>query len=348
MKIAIIAPSPVPFQIGGVEKFAVGLQDAFLKNTNHLTELIKLPVDERTFGKTLKAYRSFSKLNLDHFDLVISLKYPAWMVKHRNHICYMTHRLRGVYDCFPGEINPKRYIRELPQANKLGGIYMRKIIHYLDNKALSSQRIKHFLCISETVKKRLEYFPNQAPVKVVYPFSTLSGFNSKQGKYFLTVSRLDSAKRIDLIIKAFKKIKGDTKLLIAGTGPLEDYLKDIAKTDNRIEFQGFISDRHLIDLYASAIAVVFIPAHEDLGLITIEAMKSKKPVITAKDSGGSLEFVKDGYNGMIIDDENDLAKSIQKFVDDKELSSRLGENAYKTVSGITWEETIKQILMVAE
>ena len=57
----------------------------------------------------------------------------------------------------------------------------------------------------------------------------------------------------------------------------------------------------LADLYADALLVPFVPKHEDYGLITIEAFKSGKPVLTCTDSGETLEFVRDGHNGYVVE-----------------------------------------------
>lgn len=112
MKIAIVAPSAVPFLVGGAEKLWWGLLHAINQHTPHHAELIKLPSPEQGFWELMASYRSFSRLDLGHFDLVISTKYPAWMVAHRNHSCYLQHRLRGLYDTYhltglpttPGEV----------------------------------------------------------------------------------------------------------------------------------------------------------------------------------------------------------------------------------------------------
>lgn len=341
MKIAIVAPSPVPFQMGGVEKLAIGLQLGFLKYTEILPEIIKLPVDERTLGGTVRAYRSFKNLNLDYFDAIISIKYPAWMVEHRNHICYMTHRLRGVYDSFPGEVTIGRYLKELPHACRLGGIYMRKVVHMMDDKALATDRIRRYLCISETVRSRNEYYPEGVDVQVVVPAPLMEGFYSQPGEYFLSVSRLDGPKRTDLIIKAFKQVETDKRLKIVGTGSQETALKMLAADDSRVEFLGHKSDIELLDLYARSLAVVFVPQDEDLGFITIEAMKSGKPVITCIDSGGSLEFVVDGVNGVITNpNAESLAQAIQRIVDDPEYAGGLGAKALASVEYINWENTV--------
>ncbi|MBQ7609416.1 MAG: hypothetical protein IJU76_15845 [Desulfovibrionaceae bacterium] len=92
--IAIVAPSAVPFQIGGAEKFWLGLHRALASYSGCAVELIKLPCPESTFPEVVQSYKTFSGLDLAHFDMVISSKYPAWMVPHHNHVVYLQHTLR--------------------------------------------------------------------------------------------------------------------------------------------------------------------------------------------------------------------------------------------------------------
>ena len=100
MKIAIVSPSPVPFTIGGAENLMWGLCENINKYTKHQAELIKLPTKEHSFWELIESYYTFYKLDLSHFDLVISSKYPSWMVQHNNCVCYMMHTLRGLYDTY--------------------------------------------------------------------------------------------------------------------------------------------------------------------------------------------------------------------------------------------------------
>ena len=101
MKIAIIAPSPVPYTVGGAEKLWWGMLDAFRRYSDHEVELLKTPTRESTFSELLDSYNYYARLDLNHFDLVISTKYPAWMVWHDNHWVYLQHKLRGLYDTYP-------------------------------------------------------------------------------------------------------------------------------------------------------------------------------------------------------------------------------------------------------
>ena len=383
MKVVLAAPSPVDFLIGGAEKLFMGMLSNLNRLSIHDIELIKIPCKDQDFWTLMEGYKKFSELNLDHFDMVITTKYPAWMIKHHNHIIYTQHTCRGIYDLYHlskksadwkktvkkdnrlnkldklFDMKPDRLILEdffeelehlrtieisLPKRTfEFPGPLTRKIIHFLDSIALlqnSSSRpygIKSYYAISKNVAQRKKYFPDGVSVKIIHHPSDLENFSSKSHDFIFTASRLESLKRIDLLIKAFKKVKTGIRFLIAGTGGQMNRLKELAKKDNRIEFLGFITDKELVDYYSKALFVPFIPYDEDYGLITIEAMKSKKAVLTTSDSGGVNEFVKNKYNGIIADpDEDSLCRAMQYFVDHKKETIKMGENASQAVSHINW------------
>lgn len=382
MNIAVVGPSPVPFMMGGIEYFQQGLVRYINELTSHSCELVKLPTKENSFWDLIDSYRSFYELDLSHFDMVISLKYPAWMVQHRNHVCYMAHRLRGLYDTYhlsglPEDFSSKyeiireflnymEYEKNPPDLNTFFAYldeirackenlpedyfsfpypFIRKIVKYMDDFALSRDRIKKYCTISNTVKHREDYFPEDSKVYVIYPPSYIEGFKCDRFDYLFTISRLDAPKRVDLIIKAMGYIDANIKLKIAGTGPQEKYLRELASGDDRIEFLGFRSVNEVINLYANALAVIFVPYQEDFGYVTFEAMMSSKPVITCTDSGGPTEIVVDGINGFVVEPTPEkLAEKINFLVRNKSVAIEMGRKGKETVEHITWESTISKLL----
>ncbi len=337
MKIGIVAPSPVPFTIGGAENLHWGLLQYINRHTPDQAELIKLPSPEGNLRDLVASYRRFCRLDLSHFDLLISTKYPAWMVSHDNHVCYMLHRLRGLYDTYYLCDQPEAYEGTDPsvlsltdfmrrnrgrraalaeffqrwddvcrriddhtgeqRAFRFPGPLAREVVHFLDGIGLSPGAIRKYAAISANVAGRRDYFPQPERVQVIYPPSNLKGFRRGPGEHFFTVSRLDGPKRIDLLIKAMRLAKADMPLKIAGTGPHRDRLRRLAGGDDRIEFLGFVNDDRVVDCYSRSLAVLFAPYDEDYGLVTVEAMMCAKPVITVTDAGGPNEFVEDGRTG---------------------------------------------------
>ncbi len=379
MKIAIVAPSGVPYAVGGAEKLWWGMLNAFRRFSDHEVELIKLPAPERNFAEVIASYRQFSELNLDHFDRVISTKYPAWMVRHDNHHVYLQHTLRGLYDTYPEHLSkdiqdwpePLARLRELlgeppspdlraavfdeiEQAQCHGdwqhwfafpGPLSRAVIHWLDRSALQPGLINKFMAISHNVAGREGYFPAYVPVQVIHHPSDLVAVNPQSGDYLFTASRLDSPKRIDLLIRAVRQVEGDMQLRIAGAGPDEDRLRQIAGDDERIQFLGRITDDEIARQYAGALAVGFVPADEDYGLITLEALQAGKPVISCTDSGGVEELIADGETGWLCAPEPaDLAQRLQWLYSDPDQARQMERACLERGRQVNWRDTLNRLL----
>jgi glycosyltransferase involved in cell wall biosynthesis len=383
MKIAVVGPSPVPYTIGGMEKLLWQMTEKINQLTSHQAEIIKLPSREDSFWSLLDSYYAFWKLDLSHFDMVISTKYPSWMISHPNHICYMIHKLRGLYDTYhltglPREVNnscthTKKLLEFLDSTwnkpdikqfwevineyrtygNKIPadsltfpGPLIRKIIHYLDNGALASSCIKRYYTMSQTVANREGYFPGNVKVVIANPPSANDSIgNITYGNYFFTVSRLDNAKRVNLLVEAMKEIKYDVRLVIAGAGSDEDRLKYLARSDERIEFRGFCSDEEVANLYANCLAVLYVPYEEDYGLVTVESFLRSKPVITCSDSGGTTEFVIDGENGFVVPpNSNYLAKRMRYLYDNREEAMIMGASGLQRIKSINWTNFIRTLI----
>ena len=387
MRIGIVAPSPVPFAVGGAENLFWGLQDYINSETSHQCELVKVPSREMNFWELAESYEKFLTFDVAHFDVVISTKYPSWMVSHNRHVCYMLHTLRGLYDTYHFCKLPEQFNWETAEFSKLKnymsvlktpgkhnieiiellrglrdvwdrsdnrdafafpGPLIRELVHALDAYGLSSERMTRCAAISRNVRSRPNYFPVGTDVSVIYPPPRLQGYYCGSDEYLFTVSRLDQPKRVGLLIDAMQYVRADIPLLIAGTGPDDNRLRALAERDDRIQFLGFVRDRELRDYYADALAVPFVPYDEDYGLVTIEAMRSSKPVLTALDSGGPNEFVRNGETGYSVSpDPEALAERIDYLCSHRDEARRMGKNGQDLVRGINWKSVSDGLLSLA-
>ena len=375
MNIAIAAPSPVPFQVGGAERLFWGLQAHINNYTPHNAELVKIPCLDRRFWPLIRGYKAFWELNLDHFDMVISTKYPAWAVSHPNHHLYLQHTCRGVYDlyhlkglplqydipghCFEG-LNRLLYEKPRPgliqsMLDELLGLEFgtadsdvwsfpgpltRAVIHWLDSACMHPMEIVSYNAISANVARRRDYFPPGSRVRVVHHPSNYSGYRSLSQEFIFTLSRLENLKRIDLLLDAFFLVDTDVRLLIAGTGGQEKRLRRKAARDPRVEFLGYVSDEQALEYYARSIFVPFVPWDEDYGLITLEAMSSGKAVLTVSDSGGVAEMVEHGHTGLVVEpDASELARAMTRLLQDPELTRDMGRRAGEKAGRVSWEKT---------
>lgn len=385
MDIAIVAPCPIPYMIGGAENLCSGLQRHLNEHTPHQAEIIKLPSRELSFWELIESYRIFSELDLTGFDLVVSSKYPAWMVSHPNHVVYMLHRLRGLYDTYDVMNLPPDYadpppavldlrafmaghaerrealpeffervaaLRHAPGVREdlfaFPGPFIRELVRFLDAIGLAPSAIRRYGAISAAVGERGGYFPPGADVFVAHPPTGLEGLHGGRGRYLFTVSRLDLPKRLELLIAAMGQVSARVDLRIAGTGPDEARLRELAAGDPRITFCGRVGSAELAELYAGARAVAFIPYLEDFGLVTLEAMLAGKPVITCTDSGGTAELVTDGVNGLVVEPQAEaLAAAIERLWSSRREARRMGEAARQRAARVTWDGVVEQLTAAA-
>lgn len=384
MKIAVVAPGSVPYTIGGAEKLWWGLVDHINSLTSYDAELVKLSSPERTFPELMASYRRFSELDLSRFDRIISTKYPAWMVDHPDHVVYMQHKLRGLYDAYhfcgkPKQLDPdslktapaplqalmdfsqhsdpdremlpefwsklEAALAVAPEWFVFPGPITRRLVHFLDGIGLRRSAITKYCAISENVAGREHYFPLGVAPEVIHHPSDLPEFKNTGADYIYTVSRLDGPKRIDLLLDAFMKTKDDVEFRIAGEGPQEQELKRRAAGDPRVRFLGRVSDAETIAQYAGAIFIPFIPYDEDYGLITYEAMRSEKAVLTTFDSGGPNELVEHGVNGLVVNADPDaLAEAMRELLADRDRTAAWGRQAARAVRHISWSNTVSALL----
>jgi len=252
----------------------------------------------------------WGSLDLTAYDLIISS--ASWAVtkgfekkKGATEICYCHTPPRYLY----GYDTSRRFDGVM---GKLVSFYRLLVNHFmLQYDFKQAQKVDYFVANSEEVKRRIEKFYRRGST-VIYPPVELPklGASTSDRNYYLTGGRLTAAKNFDLIIKVFNKL--GLPLQIYGSGPLEKYLKSMAK-DN-IKFLGKVSDEQMANLYGGAKAFVLAQKDEDFGMTAVEAMSFGTPVIAFK-GGGYLESVIDGKTGLFFSelDSESLSSAVEKF-----------------------------------
>jgi hypothetical protein len=135
---------------------------------------------------------------------------------------------------------------------------------------------------------------------------------------FLYVGRLDEEKRVDVLIRAMRKVKNQhIQLLIAGDGSKEKMiyrLVDDLNLSDRIKFIGRVERSQVANLLRDADVFVMPGDGESLSIATLEAMACGLPVIAAN-SMALPELVRTAKNGLLFQpgDENDLARKMDEM-----------------------------------
>lgn len=318
---------------------------AQLRLRGHLVELVNIPFRWYPKEEILKGYLAWRMINLEEsegqtIDRVIALKFPAFAVHHTHKITWLVQQFRQAYDLYGTEYSHF----DGSQADS----DLRQAIWQMDTQTLGES--KRIFTISENVGKRLRQF-NRLESQALYPPPALDGQfrNTGYGDYVFSISRLNRMKRVDLLVQAMGKVETPVRCRIAGQGEELAALKRLAHrlgVEKRIDFLGFVSDEEALALYAGALVVYYAPLDEDYGLATVEALKSRKPVLTTSDSGGILEFVKNGVSGFVTPpgDPGALAQQIDALYADRAIAERLGTAGQQAVASIGWDVTIETLL----
>ncbi len=142
-------------------------------------------------------------------------------------------------------------------------------------------------------------------------------------------------KGVDLLVKAAKYLKSDFWMTIVGRGPYESSLRMLIESSpvsHKIRFKGFSLD--MPSEYEEA-DIVAVPSvwMEPFGLVGIEAFSYGKPVV-AFDSGGISEWLRDGYNGLLVEkyDPRLLAEKLDELISNPAKAKLLGKNGYRTIN----------------
>lgn len=325
-RIAIVAAVPPSGEQGGAERFFEGLSTA-LAESDLQVEVLKVISDESSYERIQESYLRFYDLNLSQFDGVISSKAPSYVIRHRNHVCYLVHTMRVFYDMFE---------REFPKPTpELWS--QRRAVQALDTAALRRLPAGKRLAIGREVAERLQRY-NGLDAGVMHFPSTLTGLHQGAFRHIFLPGRLHRWKRVDLAIDAMRHVSAPVELVIAGSGEDEAMLRSRAGNDSRIRFTGRVSEEELKALYADALAVLFLPEREDLGLVTLEAFGAHKPVITCNDSGEPARLVRDGESGFVCMPEPPaIAEAIDRLANCYELAATMGARGAQSIAGITWQ-----------
>jgi len=177
--------------------------------------------------------------------------------------------------------------------------------------------------------------------------------NSEKVYDVVYIGRLAKVKHVETLIRAIARARIDLpgiRVVIVGTGPEETNLKLLSKEldlDKILDFVGYQSN--VWDWFNKSKISVLTSEREGFPYAVIEALNCGLPIITSN-CGDVCDLVKDGYNGIIINDYynyNEFARAIVKLLKNDELISKYSINALKSAEGVnfkiavdTWRECL--------
>jgi glycosyltransferase involved in cell wall biosynthesis len=348
MRIAVCHPQTA-FVRGGAETHTNALVRA-LNEAGHEAEVVSVagkwyPATEIVHQMAVWRSIDLTESNGLPIDMVIALKFPAYLVKHERKVVWLIHQHRSAYELWDHPV-----YADLSKQDE--GPAVRDMIWQADRIALGEA--KRVFTNSINVRDRL-YNSTGLPSEALYHPSPLTEMLLRTeprdfGDYVLFPSRLEGLKRQTLVVEAMKHARSGVRLVLVGSGPDEPALRrEISKAGltSRISIEVAVPDERLVDLYDNALGVYYGPYDEDYGYVTLEGMAARRPIVTLTDAGGPLEFVADGETGLVAPPEpREIGAVFDRLYADRALAKRLGDAGSEKLAASmpTWPEIVARLV----
>jgi glycosyltransferase involved in cell wall biosynthesis len=239
----------------------------------------------------------FESFDLRDFDLIISdgTAWPKGVLTRpgQTHIAYIHTPPRFLY----------KYSVESTKRSKW---YFKPFVSIIDHilrtwDFAAAQRPTQLIANSNEVAKRIKKFYKRdaiviyPPVEVTWAYKTVEK-NNLQPPFYTALGRLVAYKNFDFLVNAFNLL--ELPLTVIGTGPEETKLKKMA--GHTITFAGHLTEEEKHKILAQSNGFIFPVVDEDFGISVVEALSHGIPVLAHK-SGGPLEIITEGKNGMFFE-----------------------------------------------
>ena len=334
MKIIEVCPRYYPF-IGGIETHVREISDR-IKNRGHEIEIFttdptgKLKKEEIINGIRVRRFKSIAP-NESYFfthELYNALKKESYDVLHAH-----SFQAFPSFIAFMARKSDKKFIftphYQLDFVNPLKvflhGLYdqIQKKMFFKSNKVI---------CVSNHEMKTLQKKFNIPFEKTVVIFNGLNieeiqKIKKPEKKYdfeIIYTGRLERRKNIHLVLPALKKLieenpKIDIHYTVIGKGfykkKLLEFIKKLGLSEH-VSFHQDLSKNELMEKYKRADVFVCLSNYEAFGISVFEALACKTPVIVS-DTGGFLSFVKNNYNGFILNSPSELIEKLRFLLKNK-------------------------------
>jgi glycosyltransferase involved in cell wall biosynthesis len=327
VRIAVVHPQ-TPFVRGGAETHTESLVRALVRAGHEAEEVVVAgkwyPATELVHQMAVWRSLDLAESNGIPIDMVIALKFPAYLVPHERKVIWLIHQHRSAYELWD-------HTEFADLSRQPEGPQVRDMIRQADRLALGEA--KRIFTNSRNVQERLWTSIRLSSEVLYHPSPIVEALRDREpgpyGDHIVFPSRLEGLKRQALAVEAMRHTKTPVRLVLVGEGPDEPALRErIAKAglESRVELAGRLPDERLHELYLSALGVYYGPFDEDYGYVTIEGFAAHRPVVTLADAGGPLEFVADGETGFVVPpDPEAIAHAFDVLHSNRPKAKAMGE-----------------------
>ena len=288
------------------------------------------------------------------YDVVNAQGTPSEWIRHYNSpvVWYCHSPNREAFDLY------KHRMAQRPLHEK--ALYWGALQAYRLLEHRTVPKIEHIFANSTNTQRRIKTYLG-AESEVLNPGIEFKDFRCDGYEHFFFYpSRITPEKRFEYAIDAFREFKRrneryrDWKLVIAGSlfaykrehAEYYEWLKHYVGNDGRVVAD--ISNEDLASLYSRCYAVLYTPIDEDFGIVPLEGMASRKPVISVNE-GGPKEVVVDRETGFLVNSPSEMAERMAYLAERPEVVEQMGRKGWGLVEEkFSWERFLKRFGKVCE
>jgi glycosyltransferase involved in cell wall biosynthesis len=378
LKIAMIGQKGIPARYGGIETHVEAMATRLARRGHDVWVYCRnrfRPDDPRAFDE----YEVTGPRTASYRDVNLAFR-PSIHTKHldassHSFICSVEAALDTTFDIVHFHaIGPSAFVPIVRAAGRT----VVSTVHALDwrqakwgafaryclrrGEANAVHRSHGVIAVSEVITAYIRdrygvearHIPNGASVVGAIEPSRVAAYGIDGDDYILTVGRIIPDRGLHTLIDAFKKVPGNTRLVIVGSETprtrYTDRLKSIA--DDRVIFTGDLYDGALAELYANCKFYVLASEVEGLPITVCEAMGYGKAALLSdipenKEVGGEAAMF------FRVNDRDDLTRGLKELLEDDAARLARGREGRQRVAGrFNWnhlaEETERYYFEVLE
>lgn len=295
-----------------------------------------------------------------HIKLKYSFLYNTKFLREYEKVIFSGDCLAAVKNC--GKDTKKIYYCHTPPRYlyDLKDVYLEKIpflikpafhiISILFRRMYESdlQKFDQIICNSANTAKRLKHFTGHDS-QILYPPVDLEKFTYKPHKnYYVSASRVATAKRINHIVEAFLQMPDKNIIIIYGKNdPQKQEIFNQASGAKNIQFKTFENNIGFYDCIAESIAGICVPMDEDFWMTPVESMAAGKPMIGVNE-WGIKESIIDGETGFLIPEGapvDSIINAVEKMTPDLAISMKIAcEQRAKEFSLDQFDKRLKDLI----
>ena len=244
---------------------------------------------------------------------------PTSTLMHNNRI-YEKSIINGSFSTIIDKVYRNSY---------LGTFALARMISYHKKYNTWDTQVDKFIALTNFSKSKFieaNFLIDKIEIKSNFVFDMYDPESDKK-EYALFIGRISEEKGIRCLIKAWEKI--DYKLIIVGTGPLENFVK--RQLNENIIFLGK-QNKEEIRVLMNAASFLIIPSiwYEGFPMVILEAYSAGLPVLGSR-IGSIEEVVLDNITGLHFkpNDSRDIVKKVNRIIKDRELLKKISKNSRK-------------------